>query len=99
MDEKKIIRLSDEIVNNIAAFSIGKGKIKALIPNSVAKRMAADKDLFEKLKNCYINYLSTIDNKIDETSEVKKLTDFRYSLVEIFNEAVPENEVSLEDGE
>ncbi len=97
MDEKKIISLSDEIVGNIVDFSLGKGKVKAMIPKSVAKKMANDDELFEKLKQCYIEYLSTIDNKIDNSSEVKRLSDFRFRLVDIFNDSVPENEVSLDE--
>ena len=97
MDEKKIISLSDEIVSNIVDFSLGKGKVKAIIPKSVAKKMSSDDELFEKLKQCYIEYLSTVDNKVNDSTEVKRLSDFRFRLVDIFNSTVPEGEVSLDE--
>ncbi|MCR4858185.1 MAG: hypothetical protein K5890_08335 [Bacteroidales bacterium] len=97
MDEKKVIKLSDEIVSNIVDFSLGKGKMKAIIPKSVAKKMASDEDLFESLKQCYIKYLSTVDSKVNESSEVKRLSDFRFQLVDIFTQNVPEEDVNLEE--
>lgn len=99
MDEKQIYVLSDLIVKSIVDFSMGRGKMKALIPRSVAKKMAGDAELFENLKNCYVEYLSSVDNKVNETSEVKRLTDFRYKLVDIFNATVPEGEVCTDEEE
>lgn len=94
MDEKSIIKLSESIVSAIVDFSMGKGKMLSLIPGSVAKKLATDTELFNKLRDCYINYLSSVDNKIDESAEVKHLIDFRYELVEIFNQTVPEGEIT-----
>lgn len=98
MDEKKIIKLSNELVNTIVDFSLGEGKVKSLVPSSVAKKLSSNVDLFNCLKECYINYLSSVDNKIDDTVELKKLTDFRYQLVEIF-EKHEEQEVNMENME
>ena len=106
MDEKKIIKITNEIVSAIADFSIGKGKVMSLVPGSVAKKLYNDEELFEKLKNCYIEYLKTVDNHIDETAEIKRLTDFRYQLLEIYTggdgedldpETESEEDVTTED--
>ena len=96
MDEKKVIKLTDMIVESIVDFSMGKGKLKAMVPNSVAKKMANDPELFEQLKQCYVEYLTSVDNKIDETSEVKRLTDFRYNLLDIYNQNVPAGESDVD---
>lgn len=94
MDEKSILKLSENIVYTIVDISMGRGKMMGFIPGSVAKKLATDTELFNKLRDCYINYLSSVDNKIDESAEVKHLTDFRYELVDIFNQTVPEGEVT-----
>ncbi|MCR5550393.1 MAG: hypothetical protein K6F40_05620 [Bacteroidales bacterium] len=99
MDEKSIIKLSESIVSAIVDFSMGKGKMLSLVPGSAAKKLASDTELFNKLKECYIKYLSSVDNKIDESAEVKRLIDFRYELVEIFNQTVPEGEVTGNENE
>lgn len=99
MDEKSIIKLSESIVSAIVDFSMGKGKMLSLVPGSAAKKIASDAELFNKLKECYIKYLSSVDNKIDESAEVKRLIDFRYELVEIFNQTVPEGEITENENE
>ena len=97
MDEKKIIKLSNEIVSTIVDISLGEGKVKSIVPQSVANILSKDVNLFNSLKECYIEYLSTVDNKIDETSELKKLTEFRYQLVEIFEKFKENNEQKKEE--
>lgn len=85
MDEKKIISLSEDIVTAIVDISMGKSKFS--LTNSVLKTLSNNPILFDSVKNCYIEYLGTIDSKIDETVEVKKLSDFRYKLVDIYENA------------
>ena len=85
MDEKKIISLSEEIVNAIVDISMGKSK-SGLI-NSVHKTLAKDPFLFTQLRDAYVNYLQSIDGKVDEVMEVKALSDFRYGIVEIYDKA------------
>lgn len=97
MDEKKIIKLSNEIVETLMDFSLGEGKVRSLIPGSVAKKLSSDEELFNKLKECYIDYLAKVDNKIDDTTELKRLTDFRYQLIEIYNSDKAEEMEDLAD--
>ena len=98
MDEKKVIKLTDMIVEDIVDFSMGKGKLKAMMPNSVARKMVKNPELFEQLKQCYIEYLSSVDCKIDETNEVRRLTEFRYKLLDVYNQTAPavEGDVDLD---
>lgn len=85
MDEKKLIALTDDIVEAIVDISMGKGKMKAVIPGSVTKKLVKDEALFMRLKECYINYLSEVDSQIDERDELKRLSDFRFDLETIYN--------------
>lgn len=85
MDEKKIVIMSESIVNAIVDISMGKSKFS--LTKTVFKKISKNPMLFERLRDCYIDYLGTIDSKIDETIEVKKLTEFRYRIVEIYQNA------------
>lgn len=85
MDEKKIIGLAEEIVNAVVDISLGKSKFS--LTNSVLKVLSKNPELFDSIRNCYVEYLGAIDNKIDETTEVKKLSDFRYKIVELYESA------------
>ncbi len=85
MDEKKIISLSEDIVNAIVDISMGKSKFS--LTSTVLKVLSNNPALFDSVRNCYMEYLGTIDSKIDETMEVKKLSDFRYKIVDIYESA------------
>ncbi len=37
-----------------------------------------------------------VDNKVDESFEVKRLTDFRYRIVEIYTASVPIDQINLD---
>ena len=86
MDEKKIIVMSESIVNAIVDISMGKSKFS--LTNTVLKKLSNNPTLFENVRNCYIEYLGTIEDKIDTTMEVKRLSDFRYKIVDIYEKAV-----------
>ena len=86
MDEKKIIVMSESIVNAIVDISMGRSKFS--LTNTVLKKLSTNPMLFESVKNCYIEYLGTIKDKIDTTLEVKQLSDFRYAIVDIYEKAV-----------
>ena len=86
MDEKKIIVMSESIVNAIVDISMGRSKFS--LTNTVLKKLSNNPALFENVRNCYIGYLGTIEDKIDTTMEVKRLSDFRYEIVDIYEKAV-----------
>ena len=85
MDEKKIINLSEEIVYAITDISLGKSK--GGLMNSVNKTLSKNPALFSQLRDAYVNYLQSIDGKVDEVMEVKALSDFRYQIVDIYDKA------------
>lgn len=85
MDEKKLISLTDDIVDAIVDISIGRGKMKAVMPGTITKKLVNDETLFLRLKKCLINYLSEVENKIDDMSELKRLSEFRYELHSIYS--------------
>lgn len=98
MEEKKLISLTDEIVDAIVNISMGKGKMKAMIPGSAAKKIINDEELFKSLKECYINYLSSVTGKIDDRDELRNLSDFRYELEALYNdEEVEETQTTEEE--
>ena len=86
MDEKKIIVMSESIVNAIVDISMCRSKFS--LTNTVLKKLSNNPALFENVRNCYIEYLGTIEDKIDTTMEVKRLSDFRYEIVDIYEKAV-----------
>jgi hypothetical protein len=88
MDEKKIIVMSESIVNAIVDISMGRSKFS--LTNTVLKKLSNNPEIFERVRDCYIEYLGTIDSKIDETMEVKKLSDFRYKIVDVYENATKE---------
>lgn len=86
MDEKKVIIMSESIVNAIVDISMGRSKFS--LTNTILKQLSNNPPLFESVRNCYVRYLGTIEDKIDTTMEVKRLSDFRYEIVEIYEKAV-----------
>lgn len=93
MDEKKIIELSGEIVNAIVDLSLGKGSLLDKVGKGMVSKLV-DHPKFEEIKQCYIDYLSEITDKVDSASELKRLTDFRYAIVRLY-----QNEEANEDAE
>lgn len=89
MDEKKIIIMSESIVNAIVDISMGRSKFS--LTNTVLKKLSNNPLLFEHVRDCYIEYLGTIESKIDETMEVKKLSDFRYKIVDIYETIIAQD--------
>lgn len=89
MDEKKIIIMSESIVNAIVDISMGRSKFS--LTNTVLKKLSNNPLLFERVRDCYIEYLGTIESKIDETMEVKKLSDFRYKIVDIYETVIAQD--------
>jgi len=103
MTEKEIISKSDDIIEALVAISLGKGNILAKVPGSMTRFLtkAENHDIFESLKQCYIDYLSEVDSLINDMDEVKRLSDFRYELVNIYSnnstDAMTEEEISTEE--
>ena len=82
MDEKELIELSDELVHAITKLSLGEKP--GFLSGSVYKKLSNHTN-FGEIKQCYIEHLQTFKGTYDNSIELKKLTDFRYKIVELFN--------------
>jgi len=82
MDEKELIELSDELVQGLTKLSLGEKP--GFLAGSVFKKLN-NHSQFEAIKQCYIDHLSEFKGSYDNAFELKKLTDFRYKIVELFN--------------
>lgn len=82
MDEKELIELSDELVQNLTKLSLGEKP--GFLSGSVYKKLSNHVH-FGAIKQCYIDHLSEFKGSYDNAIELKKLTDFRYKIVELFN--------------
>ena len=83
MSEKDIRELSDNIVESIVALSLGKepGLISGKIFKTIAKHPK-----YEEMKKLYIEFLFGFDGHFETTEELKKLSDFRFALVQLFEQ-------------
>jgi hypothetical protein len=81
MNEKEIKELSENITESIINLSLGKEP--NLISGKVFKTIAHHPK-FNEIKNLYINFLEDFDGKYETPEELKKLTDFRFSLFQLY---------------
>jgi len=82
MDEKELIELSDELVQGLTKLSLG--ETPGFLSGSIYKKLS-NHPQFDAIKECYINHLHEFKGSYDNAVELKKLTDFRYKIVELFN--------------
>jgi len=82
MDEKELIELSDEIVHALMKLTLGEKP--GFLSGSVYKKLSSHSQ-FDAIKQCYIEHLAEFKGSYDNSVELKKLTDFRYKIVELFN--------------
>jgi hypothetical protein len=79
--EKKVKETAEEIVESIAALSLGKEP--SLLSNRVYKTISTHKN-FKQIKQLVIDHLQNFDVKIETTEEWKALNDFRFKIVELY---------------
>jgi hypothetical protein len=81
MDEKELIELSDEIIDALTKLAMGAKP--GFLSGSVYKNLATHAKFLE-MKQLYCNFLSEFDGSYSEPTKLKKLTDFRFSLIELY---------------
>jgi len=81
-NEKKIKELTETIVESIVSLSIGKEP--NLLSNSVYKSIANHSN-FLRFRQLVIEHLQNFDGKIETAEEWKKLTDFRFNIIDLYN--------------
>jgi hypothetical protein len=83
MDEKDLIQQSDEIVQALTKLVMGEKP--GFLSNSVFKKLAAHPRLHE-MKEVYVLLIQGFKGAYDNASELKNLTDFRYKIIELYNQ-------------
>jgi len=81
MDEKELIELSDEIIDALTKLVMGAKP--GFLSGSIYKNLATHSKFLE-MKELYCALLSEFDGNYSEPSKLKKLTDFRFSLIELY---------------
>lgn len=81
MNEDELINLSDEIIEALTQLCLG--KTPGFLSNSIFKKLASHPN-FSQIKICYSEFINSFDGSYNDATELKKLTDFRYKIVELF---------------
>jgi hypothetical protein len=81
MDEKELIELSDEIIDAITKLAMGAKP--GFLSGSVYKNIAAH-NKFMEMKQLYCDFLQDFDGSYSDAAELKKLTDFRFGLIALY---------------
>jgi hypothetical protein len=81
-NEKKIKELTETIVESIVSLSLGKEP--NLLSNSVYKSIANHPN-YLRIRQLVVEHLQNFDGKIETAEEWKKLTDFRFSIFNLYN--------------
>lgn len=82
MDEKELIELSDELVNALTKLVLGEKP--GFLSGNVFKKLASH-PRFSEMKQLYCELLMSFDGNYSDATELKKLTDFRYKIVELYH--------------
>jgi len=81
-NEKKIKELTENIVESIISLSLGKQP--NLLSNSVYKFIANHPNYLQ-IRQLVVEYLQNFDGKVETAEEWKKLTDFRFNIIDLYN--------------
>lgn len=80
--EKKVKETAENIVEAFVALSLGKEP--SLLSNSVFKSLSKHPN-FQAIKKLVVEYLEAFDGKLENAVEWKTLNDFRFRIVELYN--------------
>ena len=80
-NEKKIKEFAERIVDAVINLSLGKEP--KLFSNSVFKSISKHPN-FIRIKNLIIEHLQFFDGIIETTDEWKRVNDFRFKLIELY---------------
>lgn len=81
-NEKKIKELTETIVESIVSLSLGKEP--NLLSNSVYKSIANHPN-YLRIRQLVVEHLQNFDGKIETAEEWKKLADFRFNIIDLYN--------------
>ncbi len=81
MDEKELIEVSDEIIDALTKLAMGDNP--GFLSGNIFKNLAKHPK-FSEIKQLYCDFLSGFDGGYSEPAKLKKLTDFRFGLIELY---------------
>ena len=84
MNEDNIMELSEEIIQSLTKLVLGESP--GFLSNSVFKNLASHKH-FKEIKSIYSNFIDSFEGEYKDATELKKLTDFRFKIVELYQSA------------
>ena len=85
MDEKKLMELSEEIIESLTKLVLGESP--GFLSNSVFKKLNSNKH-FNEIKSLYSSFIGSFEGQYNDASELKKLSDFRYKIVELYQSGI-----------
>ena len=85
MDEKELMELSEEIIESLTKLVLGESP--GFLSNSVFKKLNSNKH-FNEIKSLYSSFIFSFDGQYNDVSELKKLSDFRYKIVELYQSGI-----------
>ncbi len=81
MEEKEIIELSTEIILSLTKLSLGEKP--SMLSGKVFKTLNEHQN-FAQIKSLYAHHLINFEGTYSSTEDLKKLTDLRYKLVDLY---------------
>ena len=85
-DEKELIELSNDIIHSLTKLVLGEKP--GFLSGSVYKKMESHPRL-GTMKKLYSSFLLDFKGSYEDSASLKKLTDFRYEIVELFESESP----------
>jgi hypothetical protein len=85
MNENELMELSEEIISALTKLVLGESP--GFLSNSVFKKLPAHEH-FNEIKSLYSKLLVSFDGKYNNATELKKLSDFRFKIVELYQSSL-----------
>lgn len=85
-DEKELIELSNEIIHSLTKLVLGEKP--GFLSGTVYKKMEIHPRL-STMKSLYASFIMDFKGSYEDATSLKKLTDFRYEMVELFESESP----------
>ena len=89
MDEKELMELSEEIIDSLTKLVLGESP--GFLSNSVFKKLNSNKN-FDEIKSLQSSFIISFEDQYKDAPELKKLSDFRYKIVELYQSGLQKQE-------
>ncbi len=85
MNEDELMELSEEIIESLTKLVLGESP--GFLSNSVFKKLNSNKN-FHEIKSLYSKFIISFEGQYKDSTELKKLSDFRYKIVELYQSGI-----------